>query len=259
MAAVITSPSEHRRFVENPLKFAASFPLDPSEVGALIDMGTDLTSMTNGFVLKRATTLRWNARRTITMMGSEGTALLQEFVDRHAMTESLRAEAGRFGEFVIERTQGMRDGTPRTEIIAEMARFEKHRSDAFWEAVTEVRARRAPALKGRQPPGWRRKRLSLRPGANVGEFQWDLRILYRRRVAPLSIMQADPCCLLFFHNGTPDGLRVTRLHPGEACMMQLLLQGKDVVPRRSDDARPGRVEVEKRLGRFFWQGVIQWV
>ena len=49
-------------------------------------------------------TLRWNAQRTLGLLGSDGDALVAEFVDVHPASEDFAEEAASFCDFVVRRT-----------------------------------------------------------------------------------------------------------------------------------------------------------
>lgn len=259
MAAAITSRTHQRRLTEDPEAYAHSFHLGPVEVESLCVMAADLNSLTGSFVSKRCQMLSGHARRTITLLGRQGHELVEEFVDTHLMTESFRTEASRFGAYMVERTQAMDDGTARASIIADMGRFERHRSDAFWEATDPISSPPPPsaaaAAGGRSTGG----QIRLRRGTSVGSFRWDIRIPYRLRIEPLHLLQADPCTLLFFHNGRPAGHRTLRLTNREADAHRILA-GRKSLPWSTMVARLGDNEdAEPLLCGFVREGVIEWV
>jgi hypothetical protein len=259
MAAAITSRSHQRRLVEDPEAYARSFHLGPVEVESVCVMAADLNSLTGSFVSKRCQTLSGHARRTIALLGRQGHELVEEFVDTHVMTESLRTEASRFGAYMIERTQAMDDGTARTGIIADMARFERHRSDAFWEATDRASSSPRPSSTDGSGGLSTGGRIRLRRGTSVGSFRWDVRIPYRLRIEPLHLLQSDPCTLLFFHNGGPAGQRTLRLTSREADVHRILA-GRKSLPWSTMVARLGdNQDAEQLLCGFVREGVIEWV
>jgi hypothetical protein len=240
MAAVITSPAAHRRFVEDAGAFAGDFDLRPSEVEALLVMQQDLTSLTASFVAKRSITVRWNARRTLAMLGPRGTALVDEYVGGHPMVESFREEADRFTAFVVARTRDLVDETFRSIVIAEMARYERLRSLAFWGARATPQPRR-PRLQPGHLADAAGGAIGLAPGAQVDSFRWDMRIFHRCRVAPLRLLRDDPCDLLCFHNGRANGQRVQRLRPDELAFVRRVRQSGPVPADAPVEGRRGEV------------------
>jgi hypothetical protein len=261
MAAVICSVTEKRRFTENPEKYAEEFSLEPLEAASLIEMGQDLAHLTLTFVTKRLEMARWNATKALEMLGTEGDALLAEFVDTYPMTEWQRVEARSFGEFLIERTADMRDDSLRSRIIAEMARFESHRINAFWDA-TVPEERQARGSQSEQVPlprsGNSHHRIKLRPGASTARFEWDVRLPYYHRVVPIDLLQPDPCQLFFFHNGTPTGFREIRLTPQEAAVVDVMSGGVAMSAEVIRDALPDGADLDRPLNRLFRQEILQW-
>jgi hypothetical protein len=263
MAAVIGSRSEHSRFFDDPKKFAETYSLEGPEIASLISMGSDLADLTGSFVRKRQGYLRMNGAKTLEMLGPEGDALLAEFVDTHPMPEWHRLEAGSFGEFLIERTAALRDDTPRSWIIADMARFEKHQHDSFWDATVPVEPQHRSDPSVQTPSAGRGKSqhaaIRLRNGANIASFGWDMRLLFRYGFDQVPLLQPDPCQLLFFYKGTATGFRVTRLKPLEATAFGALSQGSAVDVEVMRDALPDDVDLDRLLSRFLWQEVVQWL
>jgi hypothetical protein len=256
MAAVIGSRYARDRFADDPFAFATEFSLEPVECEMLLEMGSDLTALTDSFVSKRSGTLRWNARRTINLLGQEGESLVEEFVETHPASDRFRLEAARFGDFVVERVEERQDGTQRARVIAEMARFERHRSDSFWDATKPTEPEEATSVPGagRHHSG----AVRLRAGANVGQFNWDLRLLYHRDIEPWSLLRPDPCPLLFFHNGRSDGMRIIRLRPEEALVVGAI-GPRDAEPVDAlREAIVGDVDVDHLLDRLAGQEVVAW-
>jgi hypothetical protein len=256
MAAVITSQDASERFVESPHDFGGEFALVPSEIAMLVEMGDDLTSLTAAFVNKRRTTLRWNARRTLELLGDEGEEVLDDFIEENPQTDSFRNDAASFGDFVVART-AMRPGKLVVDrIIAEMARFERHRSDSFWNAATGVgdRARSASASDGLEHS----EAVVLVAGANIGQFSLDLRLPYRRTVTPWYLLPPDPCHLLFFHSHQRAQLRTIRLRPAAAEVLRSVLVGQPTSIRSMRDSAPDVVDVDRLLRTLSWAEAIEW-
>ncbi len=254
MAAVITSQDASERFLEAPEEFAGEFSLDRTDLAMLMEMADDLTSLTSSFVSKRATTLRWNARRTLEMLGREGDELLEDFVETHPMSDQFKIDAAEFGDFVIEATaesvaENANDVPAR--MIAGMARFERHRSRSFWDAV----ARAADPDDPVAPPG----SVRLAAGANLGSFEWDLRLPYRHRVRPLRLLPSDPCELLFFHAGASALLRTLRLRPAEAAFVASMPAGESVELASLRETASHEIDVDRLCRRLSWEEAVQWV
>jgi hypothetical protein len=262
MAAVIGSRSEHSRFFDDPKKFVETYSLEGPEIASLINMGSDLADLTGSFVRKRQGYLRMNAAKTLEMLGPEGDALVEEFVDTHPMPEWHRLEAGGFGQFLIERTAELRDDTPRSWIIADMARFEKHQHDSFWDATVPVEPQHRSDPSHQIPLAGGNSQclaIRLRSGTNMARFGWDMRLPFRYGFDEVPLLQPDPCQLLFFYKTTATGFRVIRLTPLEAAAFEAMSQGSAVDVEVMRDALPDGVDLDRLLSRFLWQEVVQWV
>lgn len=258
MAAVITAPSAQRQFIEDPEAFARGFSLEPPEIRSLVAMEADLTSLTASFVSKRSMSVRWSAQRTIAMLGDQGPVLVEEFIDDHPMAESFRDDAVQFSDFVVERTAAMRHDTFRSGVIAEMARFERQRSRAFWDAGSGPDAagpRRSEDGTASDAAG----KLRLTPGASIAGFEWDMRLFHKLRVVPLRTIHSDPCHLLFFHNGKRNGLRVNRLRPDEFVMLEDLSRAGSVSADLVVATPGGELAMREIAPQFLNRGAIQWV
>ena len=252
MAAIITSPSAKAHFEADAAAFAATFGLPDDEVAHLRRMGLDLGALTDGFVAKRVTTLRWSAKRTLALLGPAGTDLAQEFVDLHPAGESLRSEAGRFTDFVVDRTASGRDGSVRADVIAEMARFERCRSDSFWGAVAAI-----------EPTPEHSALLRLKAGATVDSFDRDLRILYHDPTMAPARSRPDRCTLAFVHLGSAAGFRVLRLRESEERLVRSLA-APDPSPTRLDAAPPDdaaiiEADTNDVVHRLVEGGLLEWV
>lgn len=247
MAAVIGSRDASERFEEDPAAFATEFGLTESEAAMLHEMAGDLAELTSSFVSKRCNTLRWNARRTIELLGEEGAELVEDFVEESPMSGSFREDAAQFGDFVIEETAERADEAPWRQLIAEMAVFERHRSDSFWDATGSLA--RGPHQNGSVSRADRLDPSSGRlvAGANLGHFTWDLRLPYRHRVRRLGTLPKDPCWLLFFHSTREPVLRSIRLRPDEADLISAVVSG-------SGEAAPEKVG--ELLRRLSWEGAV---
>jgi hypothetical protein len=263
MAAVITSPADRHRFLEDPEVFAGHFDLAPGEVHSLLAMEEDLTSLTASFVAKRSMTVRWNAQRTIHMLGERGAVLIDEYVSAHPMVESLSEEAEQFGDFVVARTRDMVDDTFRSVVIAEMARYERLRSRSFWDARSNLEQPRPPrpsdggdgSRSAEAGPG----AVGLTPGVKVGAFGWDMRIFHRCRVFPLRVLREDPCDLVFFHNGRTNGLRVLRLRPDELALVRRLQEGGPLTAEATIGGGFDAVAVGDVAASLLACGAMTWV
>jgi hypothetical protein len=240
MAAIITSKAAKAEFAAEPAEFAVLFGLSATQTAQLRRMGPDLVALTDSFVAKRATTMRWNAKRTLALLGPASGAAIQEFIDLYPATESFRDEARRFGDFMIERTAAARDGSVRADVIAEMARFESSRSASFWGAVAEIDPRRDLA---------RPKVLRPRSGATVESFGRDLRLLYHDTTMAVELSEPDECTLGFVHLGA-SGFRVLRLGDLETRLVQSLGNGEQADLLDADTA-----SMTNRLVRG---GVLVW-
>jgi hypothetical protein len=234
MAAVITSPAERKKFEAEPARYAAEFGLDPLNAGRLERMAPDLVALTGSFVAKRSGMLRAQQRRTLSLLGPRGTRMVKEYVNRHPAVESFREEAARFGDFMVEETTVHRDGSAWSEVIAEMARFERARTASFWGAI-EPFPDPAPGRARREQP----QSVRLRSGIGVERFERDLRILYHDQGSVPAPPPPDPCVLAFMHSRTASGFRIVRLTDGEAELLSCL-PGRVTV---SDAARLVRLGV----------------
>jgi hypothetical protein len=142
-------------------------------------------------------------------------------------------------------------------LIAEMARFEKHRSDSFWDSTTPTDVAAGPP--GPTSVGDHTGTVQLAAGANIGQFEWDLRLLYHRDIAPWSLVRPDPCQLLFFHTGRPDGMRIVRLTTEEALVVGAMTPANAVSVALLRGAVSGDLDVYSLLERLVWQEVAKWV
>ncbi len=272
MAAVISSQAASQRLLDDPAAFVREFSLAPAEAAMLIDMAGDLTLLTRSFVHKRCTTLRWNAHCTLRMLGNDGDLLVDEFVETTPMSSHFRLDAAAFSDFIIARTaqwaadepaDGDGDGdNEAAQVIAAMARFERRRSDSFWDATEPFNSEEARGTAARldQDDAARPRFVA---GANMGRFEWDVRLPYRHRVDPLDQLPRDPCQLLFFHSAREPVLRAVRLRPGEADVVERALQGggpddtmSDV--RGSTTGGPLLPRDEQVYARLSWEGAVQW-
>ena len=206
-------------------------------------MGPDLSALTGAFVAKRVTTLRWSAKRTLALLGPAGNDLAQEFVDLHPAGESLRAEAGRFTDFVVDRTASGRDGSVRADVIAEMARFERCRSDSFWGAVAAI-----------EPTPEHSPRLRLKAAATVDSFDRDLRILYHDPTMAPARSRPDRCTLAFVHLGArPVSGSCGCGNPRSGWY------GPLVEPDPSDEAAVIEADTDGVVRRLVEGGLLEWV
>jgi hypothetical protein len=252
MAAVIASRDASERFAESPSDFGREFGLAPSEIAMLVEMGDDLTSLTSAFVAKRRSTLRWNARRTLELLGDEGERLLDDFVEENPQSERFRQDATAFGDFVIAETAERETRSAIDRIIAEMARFEQHRSNSFWDATATIGE--DPRLAPHEKP----QTVRLVAGANVGRFDYDMRLPYRRDVIPWELLPTDPCCLLFFHSRHQAVLRTLRLAPLDAEVVSALPAGVTVDVSSIRESAPDGVDVDHLLRTLSWEEAIEW-
>jgi hypothetical protein len=253
MTAVIGARSERRRFFDDPESFAESYSLDPAEIAALIQMGPDLGDLTGGFVRKREGYLRANCSLTLAMLGEEGNALLATFTDTHPMPSWHREESGIFGDYVIERTAEMRDGSVANEIIAEMARYEKYVHDSFWGATVLEGGDGGSQSEGTESGP---EALRLRVGAVIAKFGWDVRLAARCGLDAAVGLQPDPCEVLFFYKRRFYDTRLTRL---EARALRAMVPGEAVDIAVVRSALPSGTDLIRLLNRFFWQEAIEWV
>ncbi|MGO9198051.1 MAG: hypothetical protein ACLQK4_13110 [Acidimicrobiales bacterium] len=253
MAAVISSQAASERLLDDPSAFAKEFALAPPEAAMLIDMAGDLALLTSSFVHKRCTTLRWNAHRTLELLGPEGDELVEEFVEATPMSSHFREDAAAFGDFVVARTAARAageaggldedDAAGDARVIAAMASFERHRSDSFWDATKRLDLEEEGAAARHREDGAARVRLVA--GANIGRFEWDMRLPYRHRIDPLDSLPQDSCQLLFFHSAREPVLRALRLRPAEADLVEGAL-------------RAGAYTDEQLGARLSWEGAVEW-
>jgi hypothetical protein len=260
MARVITSRRESGSFVDDPRGFASAFDLDDAEIDSLVEMGDDLASLTPSFVTKRQRTLRWNATRTLSMIGTSGNALVGEFVDTHAAIEDFREEARSFSDFVVRRTAEMAGTIPNGELIAELARFDQRRSSAFWNATGPLRRESPPRQWKRGDPFDADRPVALTVSASLAHFEWDLRQAGRYTADSVGALQRDPCELLFFHNGQPNGIRVMRLRADEAAAVQVVSEHPEgTTARAACNGAGDRGDPERVLGKLLSEGALKWV
>jgi hypothetical protein len=273
MAAVISSQAASERLLDDPGAFAREFSLAAPDAAMLTDMAGDLALLTSSFVRKRCTTLRWNAHRTLDLLGPEGDLLVDEFVEATPMSSHFRVDAAAFGDFVVGRTAAWAAGEPAegdgagsadaAQVIAAMARFERHRSDSFWDATERFNSEEAsgPAAGDHQDDATRPRFVA---GANVGRFEWDVRLPYRHRVDPLDQLPRDPCQLLFFHSAREPVLRAVRLRPGEGDLVERALSagtpavGMPDIRGTATGGPPGAGRDEQLFARLSWEGAVQW-
>ncbi len=256
MAAVITSRGQRAEFLDDPGTFALQFELEPSEVDALRAMGSDLAKLTNAFVMKRIGMLRWSLKCTLALLGPDADPLLEEYASTVRQREFHRDEVRSFCDFVVEHTDRMSDGSQRCQLVCEMARFERHYSDAFLEATPVRRTRFDDEPAGRvEPSGCVR----IRPGTNTGSFSWDLRMLYWGMLDSPERVHSDPCTLAFFHGAKPNQYRVIRLRSAEYPLLALLPPGETVPVAQVQSALGDAAEANRLLGALACRGVLQWV
>jgi hypothetical protein len=259
MATVITSPAAKESFEADEDAFATGLGLGPEGADHLKAMRDDLAELTGSFVAKRATMLRWNARRTLALLGPDGARLVQRYIDGHPATDSFPTESARFGDFVVSETVARRDSSVWADVIADMARFERLRSASFWGAVASVERPPPP------PTAPSNRRVTLRPGAGADSFEWDLRLLYHRVGSTREPPTRDRCALCFVHTGTSLGFRVVRLTGPEYELVTSVMAGNRTPGRRGEE-RPvqhrddwsaaGRpASIADRLVR---RGVMEW-
>jgi hypothetical protein len=253
MAAVITSRAANASFGADGTGFATAFGLAPEDIDRLTSMGEDLVQLTNSFVAKRANTLRWNARRTLSLLGRDGTAMVDDYINGHPATDSFANESARFGEFVISETDARRDGSERADIIAEMARFERLRSASFWGNVASVEQASAGVS-----PRSSNAEMHLRPGADAASFEWDLRPLYHQRGATGELPTRDPCVLCFVHVGSSLGFRVLRLTDAEFQLVASLMDGGPASGRTGEQSPDQHRADEWVVDRLTRRRVIEW-
>jgi hypothetical protein len=261
MAKVITSRTERGSFVDDPRGFASAFDLDDAEVDSLVEMRDDLISLTPSFVTKRQRALRWNAMRTLTLLGASGDALVGEFVDTQAAIEDFRTEARRFSDFIVRRTAEMAGTIPNGELIAELARFDQLRSFAFWNATGPLGHEASPARRWKRGDPFDADRLiALTVSACVAHFEWDLRQAGQYTADSVSSLQRDPCELLFFHNGQPNGIRVMRLRADEAAAVRVVsAHPESTTARAACNGMGNRDDPERVLGKLLSEGALIWV
>jgi hypothetical protein len=263
MARVITSRSACRLFGEDPRGYASTFDLDDSEVESLLEMQEDLISLMPGFVTKRRGNLRWNAARTLTLLGRAGDALLEEYIDTRPATEGFRQEAEAFSQFVVLRTAEMAGTVPHGQLIAELARFEQLRSATFWKATAPLRPVPPPTRRGQDGVSFDADRpIRLPVSAGLGHFEWDLRQARRYTADSVGTLQPDPCDLIFFHNGRADGIRILRLQIDQAAAVAVVRDHVGAVTARAacraGGAVDGEVNEERVLGSLLWHGALEW-
>ncbi len=251
MAAVIASRDASDRFVEDPDQFGEEFGLAPTELAMLLEMGDDLTSLTAGFVSKRCGTLRWNAHRTLELLGPEGEEFLEDFVEGNPQSDSFRKDAAAFGDFVITHTASRPVEKFADRIIAEMARFERCRSNSFWDATVQVGP---DDTSGPDKP----EAVVLVAGANVGTFALDMRLPFRKTVRPWYLLPHDRCHLLFFHTRRRAQLRTLRLRPAEAEIVRSMPAGQPVSIASLRDSAPEQTDVDHLLRTLSWEEAIEW-
>lgn len=271
MAAVISSQAASERLLDDPGSFAREFSLAPPEAAMLIEMADDLAQLTSSFVRKRGTTLRWNARRTLELLGADGDLLVEEFVEATPMSGHFRTDAAAFGDFVVSRTAERAEAERHREddepgasdqVIAEMARFERHRSDSFWDATEPFGSDDSSGdghVHGEDAP-----RPRLVAGANIGRFEWDMRLPYRLRIEPLDRLPRDPCSLVFFHSAREPVLRAVRLRPDEEALVAQALAAEGEGAGRAQGGAPvtgapaGGDRSEQLYARLSWEGAVEW-
>lgn len=225
MAAVITSPAARGRFAVDPGAFTIEFELDRLNAERLARMAPDLSELTGAFVAKRATMLRWFARRTLWLLGAQATALVQAFIDGHPAGELLHDEVESFGNFVVDQAAALRDGSAWSDVVAEMARFERARNASFWDAIELYDDRSDLVSEG--------PAVELAAGAKIDKFERDLRALYHSRLMPADPPPLDPCVLCFVHSLVASAFRIVRLTEDEARLLTSLpLPQTETIPRR---------------------------
>jgi hypothetical protein len=207
MGVALTCRSACAVLLENPLEYSDVFGLDNDEITTLTTMAADLAALMPGFVVKREKTLRRSLRLTLSLLGDEATAYVEEYSDEVPGHEKLMGDMIGFAEFVIEKAQAAGSSLAYGQIIVDVARFERLRLQCFGTGGALSISSPAPVPESKEfhhlGP------LELHPSAVFDRFGWDLRSVRGRR--DLARMHEDPCFMVFFQWGNDGAIRTLRL------------------------------------------------
>jgi len=254
MGAVLTSRSARDMILGDPDGFAGYFDLTTAEAAALAGMAGDLSALMPAFVHKREQGLRRPFGVTLSLLAQAGVILTEDYSDMYAPLESAVADALRFSDFLVEKTQELAEQLPYGAVILDVARFEQMRMRCFrtegplWPAPEE------DPLDPRQidpaRPLW------VHRSAAVRRFGWDVRTV--RSARDLARLRPDPANLLC----------VQRDDDGEVVVLRIDGESAQAVERIA--ARPGEIRAaeiaglagsdrppEALLGKLIAQGVIK--
>jgi len=259
MALVITSRSTCESFTADPGGWAAARGLAKDDAEHLAGMAGDLALLMPSFVTKRERSLRWGAQRTLELLEDLGEEILNDFMDSSAPDDRPGVELAAFVDFVVDRTANLVEELEYGELLADMARFERHRCRCLLGARRSYGEPNLPSQQAAQAFDLGRK-LRLTPNASVGHFSWDLRQTRSFSPDALAVFPSDACDLLFFHNGMADGIRILRLSAAAASALGTIagMGPTGITPAMACAGLAGVVDHEALLGPFLRQGALEW-
>jgi len=260
MARVITSRSTCESFAADPGAWAAAFGLARSDADHLVEMAGDLAALMPSFVNKRERSLRWGAQRTLDLLEDIGEEILHDFMESSSPDDRPGVELAAFVDFVVDRTASLVEELEYGELLADLARFERHRCLCFLGATWSNGERRLGSQQATVQKFDPDRNVRLMPGASLGHFSWDLRQTRAFSADAMAVLPPDPCDLLFFHNGMPDGIRILRLGTVAASVLGVVADSGNtgVTPRLACAGLEGDRDAEALVGPFVRDDALEW-
>jgi hypothetical protein len=207
MGAALTSRSARDMVADDPGAFATHFGLTPAETAVLAGMAGDLADLTPGFVHKRERGLRQALGVTLSLLGGEAAALIEDYAELYAPLSSHAEETLRFADFLVAQARELVGDLAYGEVIADVANFERLRLRSFHaEGPLWPEPEKTPLDPGHIDPG---RPLWLHRSAAVERFGWDVRSVRSPQALPR--LRPDPANLLCVqreHDGEVLALRI---------------------------------------------------
>jgi len=205
MGAVLTSRTAKDLILASPGDFAAHFGLTGAEAASLAAMAGDLAVLMPGFVRKRERGLRQAMALTMSLLGAEATAVLEDYTEACPPAESVSADALGFAGYLIAQIGQLAGDFPFRDVIRDVARLEQMRLRAF-HTEWPLRPRPDPVRLDEDCPLW------LCRSAAIERFAFDVRTVRAGRPAEmLARLRPDPANLLCFQRPDDGEVVVVRL------------------------------------------------
>jgi hypothetical protein len=194
------------------------------------------------------------------MLGQRGQDLVSEFSGTTPPVELAQEDAAFFADFVVDRTSELAASLDQGDLLTDLARFERLRGRAFRCATRPFDT--PPAARWRLDDEFDADRpIRLSRSAAVAHFDWDLRQARSYSPEAMAALRQDPCDLIFFHNGTPDGIRIVRLGGATAAAVYAVSEASDgTTPRAAcaNLAPAAGPEAVRTLARLLSDGAMEW-